>query len=841
MNQLRGRYVNVVLGIEEGKGLDFVKSPLHIAANFNGRILESDPVNSEESPSFNTQLVWEVEKKDLRNIRCTNSPLKIECFTTDSNEKQIRIGFILLSLRSAHILPDGNSKQPPFKWEKLMGVPHEHKNFHSELYLSLMIKDNIDLTNIDETEDVCNPFIAEKVEDHELEMINDTEVQSKIPIKYLEGGYIQVGNTEENLYPYCLNITVKVAANLDVLLPEAYVFSQMRDKYYISFSLFGISIKSKPFNNNLHSNILLNEKIVVNLWSNFETLKEFFTQHHEILVYFNGGENKLGMTKINVGKLLKDITEVEFQNIHHCSIDCQELCNFRFPSPNGIIPESINGRIPFLEVTTILEQKTIKRNKLDSAKGAEKLRTVTSSLEKVLKYASGDAAAADMSTIKLIKKTHKKAQSTLEMHPKRKTDQKSTKSTENILKGLPYISPRELPLASSKTDVKTPQIMLKYKRFCLDILLEKIKWKKLIQENSFQIKFKHPKSVNFLSFKQKICPSEDTVIHSAKCRMFFISTPSHIKRLVSYWPPKLAFYNEQENIIGETDIPTGLLLCDDGNKCSHKVELETSNAQEPLADVYLTIHLQECDTGKKSKQPQFDLVPEILDEQIVVEQLDDLNKWNRIHKKKFEEELNVLKSQRLAELECEWKQKKDNLETKLKRNVKKCKVLIQKLKIATNSLRIHQALDKKKNEQSGTFEDEVDKRINKYSSLEYRQLVEKIYSLEQENSNLREIIAEQTEKIQAVRKSALTKEQTSNLLKELRILEEQFEDAQRQKSYFKEQWKKAVHEIHELRTEDHKQIFNQIQINKEELSQLSLDNNEFDIDKINDGEILLYD
>lgn len=39
MNQLRGRYVNVVLTIEEGRGMGFIKNSLYVSANFNGRIL----------------------------------------------------------------------------------------------------------------------------------------------------------------------------------------------------------------------------------------------------------------------------------------------------------------------------------------------------------------------------------------------------------------------------------------------------------------------------------------------------------------------------------------------------------------------------------------------------------------------------------------------------------------------------------------------------------------------------------------------------------------------------------------------------------------------------------
>lgn len=839
MNELRGSVVTVVLGIDSGKNMEFVKKSSCIVANFNGRILESDPADPEDCPVFNSELRWEIEKKSLRKIRCTNSPLRVECYTNEGDEKK-RLGYILLSLRSAHIVPEIKSKQTgPFKWEKFMGVPHEHKNCHPELYLSLTIKE-VETEELSEgIKNITEPIIAETVAEYPLENTNNTEFLSKIPITYLEGGYIQVGKSKEKMNPYTLNITIKVASNLDVLLPEAFVFNQAKEIYFISFSLFGISIKSKPFNKNLHDNIVLNEKIVISLLSDFETLKEFFTQHHQILVYFHGGENKLGMTKINVEKLMSQITEEEFQDDHESSVKCEETCNFKYPSPNGIIPQSVNGRLPFIEVVTVLEKK--KNTKQDCGEATDRVKTVTSSLEKVTVNASGDSEAADIKklNLKINKKSRKKTQSTMEVSPKRDA-QKTTKSSETMLEDIPYVSPRKIPTVvlpeskdTSQTDFTT------YRQFCLSIFLEKCVWKKPMNADEFHIKFFHPKTVSALSITRKIPDNadDDADLQDVKCKLFFVSSSSRIRRLMCYWAPKLAFADHNDQIMTNiVELPTEQFILNGCEQYSHKLALVDLDTQEPLADVYFTMHLQESDT-KIGEQTQFDLFPEISDEEIVVEGLQELQEWKQKQKEKFDKEYELSKRQVLEKLEREWKQRKDELESKLNRNVKKCKLLIQKLKIATNSLRIRQTLEKRKLEQNKNFEDKVATRISEYSGFEYRQLVEKICRLEQENSNLQEIIREQTEEVQAMKKSALTKEQTANLLKELRVLEEQFEDAQRQKSYFKDQWKKAVAEIHELRAEDQKQILNQIQLNREELSQLSLEGlDELDMENFSDDE-----
>lgn len=78
MDDLRGRYVNVVLTVEEGRDMAFLNKPAFISANFNGRVLESDPAEPDDCPVFNTELVWETEKKELRRIRSAQASLRVE-------------------------------------------------------------------------------------------------------------------------------------------------------------------------------------------------------------------------------------------------------------------------------------------------------------------------------------------------------------------------------------------------------------------------------------------------------------------------------------------------------------------------------------------------------------------------------------------------------------------------------------------------------------------------------------------------------------------------------------------------------------------------------------------
>lgn len=86
-----------------------------------------------------------------------------------------------------------------------------------------------------------------------------------------------------------------------------------------------------------------------------------------------------------------------------------------------------------------------------------------------------------------------------------------------------------------------------------------------------------------------------------------------------------------------------------------------------------------------------------------------------------------------------------------------------------------------------------------------------------ENETLKSSTSKQADELQMYQKASLTKDQTASLLQELKILEEKLDSAQKGKSFFKEQWGKAVREIHKMKV-DHQQAMQvQIKNSKEEL------------------------
>lgn len=64
-------------------GQHFPKKPHHqliIEANFDGEILNTDTVTHTDSPKFNTELAWEIDKKSLHQHKLQRTPIKIQVF-----------------------------------------------------------------------------------------------------------------------------------------------------------------------------------------------------------------------------------------------------------------------------------------------------------------------------------------------------------------------------------------------------------------------------------------------------------------------------------------------------------------------------------------------------------------------------------------------------------------------------------------------------------------------------------------------------------------------------------------------------------------------------------------
>lgn len=101
-----------------------------------------------------------------------------------------------------------------------------------------------------------------------------------------------------------------------------------------------------------------------------------------------------------------------------------------------------------------------------------------------------------------------------------------------------------------------------------------------------------------------------------------------------------------------------------------------------------------------------------------------------------------------------------------------------------------------------------------------RELQNMLDALKLENEKLSRLVKEQKEALEAHEKGSLSREQTATLLQDLKSMEEKLTTAQKSKTFFKEQWGKAVKDIHRMKLEQHRNVELQIKSSKEELKNL---------------------
>ncbi|XP_076640820.1 rha isoform X2 [Halictus rubicundus] len=141
MEELTSSDVRIVLNIKEGRGFEQILLPTSVTATLNGHLLETEAIEPSPNPQYDHDLVWEVDKSRLRKMRSGQVPLKLECFTVKGNDSKEKLGYILLSLRSAQMFSKNEDIDVRTNWHKLLGLKSNLKADKPELLLGLSIHD----------------------------------------------------------------------------------------------------------------------------------------------------------------------------------------------------------------------------------------------------------------------------------------------------------------------------------------------------------------------------------------------------------------------------------------------------------------------------------------------------------------------------------------------------------------------------------------------------------------------------------------------------------------------------------------------------------------------------
>ncbi|XP_016920271.1 centrosomal protein of 120 kDa isoform X1 [Apis cerana] len=838
--ELANSDVRVVLNIKEGKGFEQILLPTLIVATLNGHSLETEIIEPNPNPEYDHDLVWEVDKNKLRKMRSGQVPLKLECFAVKSNDNKERLGYLLLSLRSAQVFTKWGANSIKPNWHKLLGLKNELKIHKPELFLGLSIHDLENTTG------------NGQLELKNLKECQQTNVQLNkiIPILLRDERLIQLGPLNICHELFLMNITAISAMHVDSLLPMKY-YTDMKNNLYFWCKILENDVyfnQSKKEYGDLWS---LNEKIVIRIRSSLKIFKEYLQLKPFLFIYLKYKDNIVGQSEINLQSLIPTDNIEEFLKIteNSSSILNQRcyLCKTNFVENNEIEKICKN---PYLDLQLKLQYvgKTNIGMDVSNAMINDLIIPLSKDINNLKQnYSEIDChrnPAGDFGKYISGIQTISNEYDNINKHT----------IDYNFIKDQPVnaICSRSVDTFLCQPNIDNYSKSVEaYHSYYLNILLVSIKAKssKLAVPN-MEIRFHHPKTGVTSTFHLKLSFSlgEKVKLQDIGCKFQFISAVDEIKQLLLSFPPKISIYKIEGNTktcISQLKINAKELFCPNKPECQYDIPLYDME-HNSIGNLDVLLNLEDHGPYYRIKRviPNENLGPPIFDDTLAYKIVDELETWKERQMEIFKVELKRKEDRHLNLLSQEWQKHRENLETKLACSVEQCKMLANSLNNATEDLRTRRlkSLEKesrliKANEDLQWRYEMKLRELKESSQIVQEELMAKINILEKrkttlevqeeqlsiENERLQSLVAKQSEELENYQKGSLTQDQTANLLQELKTLEEKLQNAQENKSFFKEQWAKAVREIHRIKMEHQQAIQIQIKNSKEELQNLDLE------------------
>ncbi|KAJ4441085.1 hypothetical protein ANN_10935 [Periplaneta americana] len=381
---------------------------------------------------------------------------------------------------------------------------------------------------------------------------------------------------------------------------------------------------------------------------------------------------------------------------------------------------------------------------------------------------------------------------------------------------------------------------------------------------NFLCRFHHPKAEIVCKSIPEVVVTEENKelqLQNVTCKMNFVSTHEEINHMLLTCPPKISICDTalgQGNQFAVATLNLAPVLTDVKKQGQCNIPLIDLTTNEEIVSIAVALALTDCgsqpieDGSVLDKDSEQDLGPPTHDDRIAFRIVEELEDWKERQQKLFKEEVMyqylekvaMLKRKErihLSSLTEEWKKHCLQLQKNLLRNMEKCRSLAQSLNDTTDDLRQEAFRTVEKEQYLNRFKEmaqqkyklkvlamrEANRRLKDDLSFkivklerEKEDLEERLLKVEKENCLLKETVKAQELELDNLLKTSLTKDQTAAMLQELKLLEEKLEVTCKSKSFFKEQWARAVREILRLKCEHRKEIQIQIKHNKEELRNL---------------------
>ncbi|KPJ15798.1 Centrosomal protein of 120 kDa [Papilio machaon] len=739
MDELRGPNIQIVLHVKEGIGFGFLRIPFIVSGSLNGYMLETDPVVPTHAPAFDAELVWEADKRRFRSLRVQNVPIKVEVFTTSTQGRKDKIGYILLSLLGAQPCPSNKFVDR-----------NELRMFHSnEVAYPLSHTPNSAQTG-GPVMLTLNEYLNES-----KKVVSSFDLQPQL---ICEEGLIQIGLGDQL---YVLSFVIGSVENLDMLLPND--INKEAIDCCITYSIFTNNIMTDRVgvtSLSTGSSAQFNQRTSLRLRTHLSALGRYFAECPHLVVKVCVADRDVGICSLDLRKLIptEDVKRFvsEFCNSEG-RLAIHERCYLLRCDDT---PLSV--RRPYMDVEISLkfisDKAKVQKPNILSARSITQLERgrTESNYDTKLDYRSGSCTQIDRD-VGGVSYTNKSAGNTARY---------KTANGDNIL--------------------QTSEITELLRKMCESLSQS--------QEKSQQRPF--------------------TTDMQVQCE------------------PEIDIHDDKPERNGDNKR-------DEQENGDHK-QLNCEDAKEKESKNY-----SEKDVVKQ-------VLPAVEREAIMQKFIDELEDWKERQQELYKCQLGRKEEYHLELLSREWEKRREELEEKLRGGVERCRALAADLSRATEDFRLRgyrntererKLLEAKKaleahytakyqelREASQKMEDDMHHQL-KLKDMKIEELELKMHTLEKNievlKNNMRNM-----EKDSESRHSGLTKDQTASLIQELRCLEEKLDSAVQSKAFFKEQWGRAVRELHLTKMSSRRHMLSQLRREKSRLNQVGLDTiDDFEMNK----------
>ncbi|XP_052758470.1 centrosomal protein of 120 kDa-like isoform X2 [Galleria mellonella] len=781
MDELRGPNIQIVLHVKEGLGFGFLRTPFVVSGSLNGYMLETDPVVPTHAPIFDAELVWEADKRRFRSLRVQNVPVKVEVYTTSTQGRKDKVGYLLLSLLGAQPCPSNKVIDIKHTWQRLLGVKSEGKCCHPQLLLSLSVEDRANTPTprnelrMFHSNEVAYPStyptstsvtgksvlltLNEYIEESK-KTVTSPDLQ---PILMCDEGLIQIGSGR---HLFVLSLVIGAVENLDLLLPSS--ISNKNVYCYITYSVFTHNIMTDRVGASVGSgrtSAQFNQRSSLRLRGSLPDLGRYFAECPHLVTKVCAGDINIGICSLDLRKLVPTDDTNDFLN-KFCNAEraltIHERCFIL--RCEGVAREE--GRRPFVDVEMSLKYVGLQDKEKPKNLTARSATQLDSNVQRepvhqdpTIDYKSGSCTDLDPN-VGGVAYTSVAARNTARYKD-----------------------------ASGESIIKSNEIAELIKKMC----------------------------DSFAQSQERLLASRSRPLTSdmqVQCEP--IQQDSHVNQKEDTKVEELT--REVIDNTAENNIE---------NRPSENIKLETSKSDACTSQTE-KVKLLISPTDRDAIMQGF---------------VDELEDWKEKQQELYKCQLKRKEEYHLELLAKEWAKKRVELECKLSRGIEQCRTLAADLARASDDFRLrgYRNVDREKKlleakkaleahytakyqelrEASQKMEDDMNHQL-KLKDMRIEELELKVKQLDKHVEVLKTNL-KNCEKDAENRYSGLTKDQTASLIQELRCLEEKLDSAVQSKAFFKEQWGRAVRELHLSKLHARKHVLTQLQSHRRELGDMGLD------------------